>query len=150
MVPGANVPAPHAPGPGHATARPPGSKSLTNRALVLAAALKEDISPQSTYVSRELTFDFNDEYYEIHNYDYIERGEISLSDAMAESDNTVFVQLAVDVGLNNVVETAEDLAAFDEGTAVGDFHLGQTHHLGDGAQGADPGRPGGLGQQGAG
>ena len=28
---------------------------------------------------------------------------------MAESDNTVFVQLAADVGLDNVVETAEDL-----------------------------------------
>jgi membrane peptidoglycan carboxypeptidase len=28
---------------------------------------------------------------------------------MAESDNTVFVQLAADVGLNDVVETAEDL-----------------------------------------
>jgi penicillin-binding protein 1A len=86
--------------------RQPGSSF---KPIVLAAALKEDISPQSTYVSQELTFDFNDEYYEIHNYDYIERGEISLSDAMAESDNTVFVQLAVDVGLNNVVETAEDL-----------------------------------------
>jgi penicillin-binding protein 1A len=86
--------------------RQPGSSF---KPIVLAAALKEDISPQSTYVSQELTFDFNDEYYEIHNYDYVERGEISLSDAMAESDNTVFVQLAVDVGLENVVQTAEDL-----------------------------------------
>jgi membrane peptidoglycan carboxypeptidase len=86
--------------------RQPGSSF---KPIVLAAALKEDISPQSTYVSHELTFDFNNEYYEIHNYDYIERGEISLSDAMAESDNTVFVQLAVDVGLENVVQTAEDL-----------------------------------------
>ncbi|MDQ3863702.1 MAG: penicillin-binding protein [Actinomycetota bacterium] len=86
--------------------RQPGSSF---KPIVLAAALREDISPESTYISHELTFDFQDEYYEIHNYDYIERGEISVSDAMKESDNTVFVQLAADVGLDNVVETAEDL-----------------------------------------
>ncbi len=86
--------------------RQPGSSF---KPIVLAAALRDDISPESTYISRELTFEFEDEYYEIHNYDYIERGEISVSDAMAESDNTVFVQLAADVGLNNVVETAENL-----------------------------------------
>jgi membrane peptidoglycan carboxypeptidase len=86
--------------------RQPGSSF---KPVVLAAALRDNISPESTYISHELTFDFQNEYYEIHNYDYIERGEISVSDAMAESDNTVFVQLAADVGLDNVVETAEDL-----------------------------------------
>jgi penicillin-binding protein 1A len=86
--------------------RQPGSSF---KPIVLAAALRNDISPESTYISHELAFDFQNEYYEIHNYDYIERGEISVSDAMAESDNTVFVQLAADVGLDNVVETAEDL-----------------------------------------
>ena len=86
--------------------RQPGSSF---KPIVLAAALKQDISPESTYISQDLAFDFEDEHYEIHNYDYIERGEISISDAMAESDNTVFVQLADDVGLDNVVETAEDL-----------------------------------------
>jgi membrane peptidoglycan carboxypeptidase len=86
--------------------RQPGSSF---KPIVLAAALRDDISPQSTYISRELNFHFQDKFYEIHNYDYIERGEITVSDAMAESDNTVFVQLAADVGLNDVVETAEDL-----------------------------------------
>ena len=86
--------------------RQPGSSF---KPIVLAAALRDDISPESTYISRELNFHYQDEFYEIHNYDFIERGEISVSDAMAESDNTVFVQLAADVGLNNVVETAEDL-----------------------------------------
>ena len=86
--------------------RQPGSSF---KPIVLAAALREEISPESTYISRGLSFDFEDEYYEINNYDYVERGEISVSDAMAESDNTVFVQLAADVGLEDVVETAEDL-----------------------------------------
>jgi hypothetical protein len=36
---------------------------------MLAAALRQGISPESTYISRELTFDFEDEHYEIHNYD---------------------------------------------------------------------------------
>jgi penicillin-binding protein 1A len=58
-----------------------------------------------------LNFQFQNKYYEIHNYDFIEPGEISVSDAMAESDNTVFVQLAADVGLNDVVETAKSSAS---------------------------------------
>ena len=86
--------------------RQPGSAF---KPIVLAAALKEDISPESVYVSHELNFRFLDDYYVINNYDFVERGEISVREAMAESDNTVFVQLAADVGLNGVVETAEDL-----------------------------------------
>jgi penicillin-binding protein 1A len=86
--------------------RQPGSSF---KPIVLAAALRDDISPESTYVSRDLSFEFEDEYYEIHNYDFIERGKISVAEAMAESDNTVFVQLAADVGLDDVTEMAEDL-----------------------------------------
>jgi penicillin-binding protein 1A len=68
--------------------RQPGSSF---KPIVLAAALRDDISPRSIYVSRDLNFQFQKKYYGIHNYDFIERGEISVSDAMAESDNTVFV-----------------------------------------------------------
>ena len=86
--------------------RQPGSSF---KPIVLAAALKEDISPESVYVSRELSFSFLDEDYVINNYDFVERGEISVYEAMAESDNTVFVQLAADVGLERVVRTARAL-----------------------------------------
>jgi penicillin-binding protein 1A len=86
--------------------RQPGSSF---KPIVLAAALREGISPESTYVSQELSFSFQDRGYVIGNYDSVERGEISIAEAMAESDNTVFVQLAADVGLQDVVETAEAL-----------------------------------------
>ncbi|MDQ3793923.1 MAG: penicillin-binding protein, partial [Actinomycetota bacterium] len=86
--------------------RQPGSAF---KPVVLAAALKEGISPASVYVSRELNFSFLDEEYVINNYEFVERGEITVSEAMAESDNTVFVQLAADVGLEKVVRTARAL-----------------------------------------
>jgi len=86
--------------------RQPGSAF---KPVVLAAALREGISPQSTYVSKELNINFQEKNYVVANYESVERGEISISEAMAESDNTVFVQLAADVGLNDVVETAGDL-----------------------------------------
>ena len=75
---------------------------------MLATALREFVSPEKTYyVSRNLSLDFGGERYEVQNYDGIQRGRITLSQAMAESDNTVYVQLALDLGLNNVVETAK-------------------------------------------
>jgi penicillin-binding protein 1A len=86
--------------------RQPGSSF---KPFVLATALKRNISPESIYVSQDLYIRFLNEYYAIENYDSVERGEISVSEAMAESDNTVFVQLAMDVGLENVVRTARDL-----------------------------------------
>ena len=86
--------------------RQPGSAF---KPFVLATALKRNISPESIYVSEEIGIRFQNEYYVIDNYDSVERGEISLREAMAESDNTVFVRLAADVGLENVVATARVL-----------------------------------------
>ncbi len=84
--------------------RQPGSAF---KPFVLAAALKRNISPQSVYTSHDLDIRFQNEYYSVRNYDYIERGDITLSEAAAESDNTVFVQLAMDVGLGWVAKTAK-------------------------------------------
>ena len=43
-----------------------------SKPVVLAAAIKEDISPEACHI-QDLAFDFQDEYYEVHNYDYVER-----------------------------------------------------------------------------
>jgi penicillin-binding protein 1A len=59
--------------------RQPGSAF---KPIVPAAALKEDISPESLHVSRELNelnINFHDENYVINNYDIVERGVISVS-----------------------------------------------------------------------
>ena len=101
--------------------RQPGSSF---KPFVLAAALREYVSPETTYESKDLVLDFQGQEYVVRNYDFIERGEISLEKALAESDNTVFVKLAMDLGLTNVVDTAKALGVTSEvdpfpATAIG-------------------------------
>lgn len=87
--------------------RQPGSSF---KPFVLAAALDQGISPESIYLSKTRSVEFDGQgAYTIGNYDSIERGVISLYTAMAESDNTVFVQLASGLGMKSVVEMAEAL-----------------------------------------
>ncbi|MDX6379156.1 MAG: hypothetical protein QOI57_180 [Rubrobacteraceae bacterium] len=84
--------------------RQPGSSF---KPFVLATALKEFVSPEATYyLSHNLSIDYAGGTYPVQNYDGVERGRISLDRAMSESDNTVYVQLALDLGLENVTETA--------------------------------------------
>jgi len=101
--------------------------------FVLAEAIHEGISPKTMYVSKDLSIDMgeNAERYEVSNYDFIERGPITLEKAMAESDNTVFVQLALDLGLQRVVEMANELGVESEidaypSTAIGGLRVGVT------------------------
>ncbi len=78
--------------------------------FVLATALKEFVSLESaSYTSRSLSLDYGGEAYSVQNYDGVERGRIPLTKALAESDNTVFVQLALDLGLSNVVKTVREM-----------------------------------------
>src|ERR671917_856844 len=101
--------------------------------FVLAEAIDQGISPETLYVSKDLSIDMgeNTERYEVSNYDFIERGPITLAKAMADSDNTVFVQLALDLGLQNVVDMAHDLGIESEidaypSTAIGGLRIGVT------------------------
>jgi penicillin-binding protein 1A len=98
-----------------------------------AEAVHEGISPETMYVSRHLSIDMgkNAKPYEVDNYDFIHRGPITLEKALADSDNTVFVQLALDLGLQKVVEMANRLGIDSEidaypSTAIGGLRIGVT------------------------
>jgi penicillin-binding protein 1A len=84
--------------------RQPGSSF---KPLVLATALRDYVSPDTVYVSKDLNVNFQDLDYQVVNYDFVERGPITVEEAMVESDNTVFVQFGADLGLDNVADTAE-------------------------------------------
>ena len=83
------------------------------KVFVLAAAVKAGVSPDTEYTSRDLTIDMppdaGEDYYQVGNYAGIERGEISIEKALEDSDNTVFMQLAIDLGLEKVVEMAKEM-----------------------------------------
>ncbi|MCA1738938.1 MAG: hypothetical protein LC740_08990, partial [Actinobacteria bacterium] len=88
--------------------RQPGSSF---KPFVLAEAIRQGISPESGYESKDLTIDMGENAapYKVQNYNYAERGPISIRTATEQSDNTVFVQLALDLGLDKVAETANNL-----------------------------------------
>src|ERR671921_782392 len=98
-----------------------------------AEAVHEGLSPETEYVSKHLSIDMgkNAKPYEVDNYDFIHRGPITLVKALADSDNTVFVQLAIDLGLQKVVEMANKLGIDSEidaypSTAIGGLRIGVT------------------------
>src|SRR5919112_825731 len=70
-----------------------------------------------------------DEPYQVYNYNYVERGPISLKTATEQSDNTVYVQLAQDLGLENVAATANN---FGLGSTLGIYPAMAIGGLGEG------------------
>ena len=86
--------------------RQPGSSF---KMFVLAEAIRQGISPETGYVSKDLSIDTSGEPYQVQNYNYVQRGPISIRHATEQSDNTVFVQLALDLGLENVAALANSM-----------------------------------------
>ncbi|HKT45793.1 MAG TPA: PBP1A family penicillin-binding protein [Gaiellaceae bacterium] len=90
--------------------------------FVLATALREGISPLTTYVSKPVSIFLGNKYWVVHNYEGEYLGPIDLVKAIAVSDNSVFSQLTRDVGPENVVKTAH--AAGITGPLQGYFAIG--------------------------
>ena len=86
--------------------RQPGSSF---KPFVLATALKEGISPSTTFPSKPVSIFIGDKYWPVHNYegDYIGSGD--LVTATAVSDNSIFAQLTKLVGPANVAKTARQV-----------------------------------------
>jgi penicillin-binding protein 1A len=88
--------------------RQPGS---TFKAFVLTTAIKQGIDPYSTYyTSKPLSLDLPEwGHWEVATADEGYQGTINLQQATVASDNTVFAQLDLDVGPENVAETAKSM-----------------------------------------
>lgn len=89
--------------------RQPGS---TFKAIDLADALSRGIDPNSTYYdSKELQAGWLPEYpeYSVKTFSDTYRGPINLVQATLESDNTVYAQLAADLGEQTITETAYNM-----------------------------------------
>ena len=88
--------------------RQPGS---TFKVMALMTALRKGVDPRSTsYVSKPLKF--NDPAWgpiDVQTYGHDYSGSISLEQATLKSDNTVYMQLALDLGPPEVKKTAYDM-----------------------------------------
>ena len=85
--------------------RQPGSAFKT---MVLTAAIREGIDPDSTtYESKPLALDLPEYgHWEVSTYDGSYSGAMTLTEGTLKSDNTVYAQLILDVGPEQVAETA--------------------------------------------
>jgi penicillin-binding protein 1A len=77
----------------------PGS---TFKPFVLAAAMKAGISPEKRYLSQPLELQLPDnQIWRVGNFQRFYRGEITLAEALVFSDNSVFAQLMVELGVDS-------------------------------------------------
>ena len=74
--------------------------------FVLATALSQGISPQTTFTSQPTVIDLGDKLWAVHNYENSYLGTIDLNDATTFSDNAVYAQLTAQVGPKNIARMA--------------------------------------------
>ena len=89
--------------------RQPGS---TFKVMALMAALRAGVDPDSTHYTSRSPFMTEDPKYghiDVSTYDGSSRGNISLRQATLASDNSVYIQLALDLGPDKVKQAAWDL-----------------------------------------
>jgi penicillin-binding protein 1A len=85
--------------------RQPGSAF---KPFTLVTALERGISPDRTYTSSKKVIDVGDgPKFEVNNYKDRYAGVSTLRDATAESDNSVYAELGLDVGPKNIARTAK-------------------------------------------
>ena len=77
--------------------------------FVLATALRQGISPATTFVSKPTTIFLGDKYWPVSNYEDEYLGSIDLENATIHSDNSVYAQLTALVGPKNVRTVAHEL-----------------------------------------
>src|SRR5918995_323970 len=92
--------------------RQPGSSF---KPFALIAALEQGIDPNTRYVSEKKTYKLDvgtgkPEKWKVQNYDGIERGEITLKEALWKSDNTVFADLAMNAGGRGLKNGPQEIA----------------------------------------
>ena len=93
--------------------RQPGSAFKT---FALTTAIRRGIDPDTTtYTSKPLDLDLPEYgHWEVSTYSDSYSGTMTLHEATLQSDNTVYAQLALDLGPDSVAETAHDMGIESE------------------------------------
>ena len=91
--------------------RQPGSSF---KPIVLATALRQGISPVTSFESKPVDIDAGDRIWHVTNYEGDYLGRVDLARAMVSSDNSVYAQLTKLVGPKAIVKTAHALGIRSE------------------------------------